>query len=102
MVVLCCDGQGVEENEDHHHPVKGLGFHIHQALHPEETIPATGQAAEHMNNPGLLCQAVADISCQDLHIYKTGDSLVVDNLTLSFQVIQAVCVRISTGQRKQS
>lgn len=90
--MLCCDCQGVEENEEHHQPVKALGFHIHQALHPEETIPATSQAAKHKNNPGLLCQAAVDITCQHLRIYKTVDSLVVDDTTLALQAIKAVCV----------
>lgn len=45
MVVLCCYGQGVEEDKEHHQPIESLGFHVHQALHPEETIPATGQTA---------------------------------------------------------
>lgn len=51
MVVLRCYGQGVEEDEEHHQPVKPLSFHIHQTLHPEETVPATGQTAKKTNNP---------------------------------------------------
>lgn len=102
MVVLCRYGQGVEENKEHHHPVKALGFHIHQALHPEETIPATAQAAIYKNNLGLQWQAAVDIPYQHLHIYKTADSLIVDDSTLAFQVMQAVCVRVTTGQRQQS
>lgn len=51
MVVLCCYGQGVEEDEEHHQPIKRLSFHIHQTLHPEETVPATGQTAKMTNNP---------------------------------------------------
>lgn len=46
MVVLCCDGQRVEEDEEHHQPIEGLRFHVNQALHPEEAIPATGQTAK--------------------------------------------------------
>lgn len=45
-MVLCGYGQSVEEDQEHHQPVKALGFHIHQTLHPEETIPATGKTAE--------------------------------------------------------
>lgn len=99
MVVFCCNGQGVEEDEEHHQPVKAPGFHIHQTLHPEEPVPATGQATKCKNNAGLLCQATMH---QHLHIYKTADLLVVDDLTLAFHLIQAVCVRISTGQRQES
>lgn len=99
-MVLCCYGQGVEEDEEHHYPVKALGFHIYKALHPEETIPATSQATKHKDNPGLECKAAVDIKCNHVHIYKTFNSLVVHDSTLPFQVIQAVCVGISTGQRQ--
>lgn len=95
MVVLCCYGQGVEEDEEHHYPVKALGFHIQQALHPEETVPATGQAAKHKNKPGLVCRVTVIITCKNVYIYIAADSLVVDNSTLSFQVIQAVCIRVT-------
>lgn len=50
-VVLCGYGQRVEEYEEHHSPIKALGFHINQTLHPEETIPAKAQPAKHENNP---------------------------------------------------
>lgn len=68
MVVLCCYGQGVEQNEEHHYPVKGLGLHIHQTLHPQETVPATGQAAKQLNNTGLLCQIQVNMYLS--HIYS--------------------------------
>lgn len=47
MVVLSGYGQSVEEYEEHHTPIKGLGFHINQTFHPEETVPPKGQATKH-------------------------------------------------------
>lgn len=47
MVELSGYGQSVEKDKEHHTPVKALGFHINQTLHPEETVPATSQAAKH-------------------------------------------------------
>lgn len=55
MVVLCCYGQGVEEDKEHDQPIEGVGFHVHQALHPEEAIPTTSQTAgETKNNKKML------------------------------------------------
>lgn len=102
MMVLRRYGQGVEEDKDHHYPVKTPGFHIDKALHPEEAIPATSQAAKHKNNPGFLCQATVHNIRKHLHIHRTVDSLVVHDFTFAFQVVQAVCFRISTGQRQQA
>lgn len=62
VVVLCCYGQGVEKDEEHHQPVKAVCFHIHKTLHPEEAIPATGQATKHRNNTGLVCQAAVNVA----------------------------------------
>lgn len=70
MVVLCCYGQGIEEDKEHYEPVKGLCFYVDQTLHPEETVPATGQAAKQKNNPALMCQVTANIACEHLHIYS--------------------------------
>lgn len=47
MMILCGNSQSVEEDEEHHQPVKALRLHIHQTFHPEKTIPTTGQAAKH-------------------------------------------------------
>lgn len=62
-MVLRCYSQGVEEDKDHHYPVKALGLHIHKALHPEEAIPATGQAAEHKDNPAVILT----LRCRHVH-----------------------------------
>lgn len=70
MVVLCCYGQGVEEDEEHNEPVEGFCLHIDQTLHPEETVPATGQAAKQKNNPASTCQVAVNIACEHLHIYS--------------------------------
>lgn len=88
VVVLCGYGQSVEEDQEHHHPIKRPGFHVHQALHPEETVPTPSQAAKHKNNSNLLFH----IECQHLEIFTVGNSLVIDYSTLALQVIQTVCV----------
>lgn len=89
--MLCCYGQGVEENKEHHHPVKGFGFHIHEALHPEETIPATGQTTTHTHTQTLgYCAKV--LSYVHDCVYKAANSLVVYDSTLALQVVQAICI----------
>lgn len=95
VVILCCYGQRIEEDEEHHQPVKALGFHIHQTLHPEETVPTTRQTAKKRSKTGLRYTVTVNIACKP--VTHTTDSLVVDNVALAFQVIQTVGVRFSTS-----
>lgn len=74
MVELCGYGQSVEEDEEHHHPVETLGFHINQALHPKETVPASSQTAKHKHSSCSLFKVTTDIALIRLQSKKLTSS----------------------------